>query len=367
MSSLGERSGIPSILLPDSDALSAPARVLVVDDETDFHILFRHFLSRAGHETECVATAAEAMERLRAEVWDLVLLDYVLPDRRGIDVLRECRADPMLASVPIVVVTGHGDPQMAGMCIEAGADDYLEKPVQPVVLLARVNAVLARYRTRKQQAALLDALARARARSDELLRQLLPEQIADELTLSSRVQPTRHEGVAVLFIDLVDFTGYCEGRDPGEIHDTLQMMIQVCEEASKQFCIEKIKTIGDCYMGAAGLLRKGGAPVLDCIVCAEAITRDLQRRGAALAVRAGVGHGTVIAGIVGGHRYCYDIWGDTVNTAARVQEFTQPGTVALGRNAWAQVSNRVDGTWRGPFAARGKPSLEIFEVSAVHP
>jgi class 3 adenylate cyclase len=307
------------------------------------------------------------LEALRNSRWDLVLLDYVLPGRNGLEVLRERRADAAMAAVPVIVVTGHGDSQTAVNCIEAGADDYLEKPMQPVVMLARVNAALARHRAQEQQRELLMALATARARSDDLLRQLLPSQIAEELSRSSCVRPTRHENVAVLFIDLVDFTHYCVQRDPAEIHETLQMMFQVCERVSQRFCIEKIKTVGDCFMGAAGLLSPGSAPVLDCTVCAQTILREMREQGAPLALRAGIDHGAVIAGIVGGHRYCYDIWGDTVNTAARVQEFAQPGAVALGRGAWAQVSTRVTGAWQGPYPARGKPDLEIFEVTGVHP
>lgn len=361
-------------MLGNQDALSSdlpdtptPARILVVDDEPDFHLLFRYFLTKAGHQVDCVTTAEDAMEALRTQRWDLVLLDYVLPGGNGLEVLHQRRADPAMAVVPVIVVTGHGDPNTAVASIEAGADDYLEKPVQPVVMLARVNAALTRSRAQERQRELLNALAAARARSDDLLCQLLPARIAEELTRSACVRPTRHENVAVLFLDLVDFTHFCAQRDPGEIHETLQMMLQVCESACQRFGIEKIKTMGDCFMGAAGLLTPGGAPVLDCTVCAQAILREMRAHAAPLDVRAGIDHGTVIAGIVGGHRYCYDIWGDTVNTAARVQEFAQPGTVALGRNAWREIAPRVEGTWRGPFPARGKPDLEIFEVSGVHP
>lgn len=342
-----------------------PARVLVVDDEPDFQTLFGHYLRRLGHEVAFADHGEAALERLRREPFDLVLLDLRLPRMDGMALLHALRATPGLADLPVIVVTAHADQDTAVNCLRAGADEFLEKPVRPLVLTVRVNSVLLRRQQARRQVEYIKRLQVERDRGDALLRELLPDPIAAELKATHRVAPRRHEGVAVLFADVADFTAFSERVDPAALHADLQEMVHALEGICDRHGLEKIKTIGDCFMGVAGLIDTCDAPVLQAAGAALEMVAATGRLRAGWALRAGIDFGPVSAGIVGRRRYSYDVWGDTVNTAERVQQSARPGTVCLSRRAWAEAPGSLAGRWLEPVNAHGKPELALFEVEAV--
>src|SRR4029077_20166844 len=135
------------------------------------------------------------------------------------------------------------------------------KPFQPVLLKARLGACLEKKRLRDREVGHL-------RRIDDLLNAILPPQIVRELTATGQVQPRRHDRVAVLFADIVGFTGYCEKRKPEEGVEHLRGLVETFEEAAVKHGVQKIKTIGDSFMAAAGLLEELENPVLPCVRCA---------------------------------------------------------------------------------------------------
>src|SRR5204863_1001084 len=146
-----------------------------------------------------------------------------------------------------------------------GAEDYLPKPFDPVLLKARISASLEKKRLRDQEARYLEQIEAEKRRSEELLRVILPAEIVEELTTTNEVRPRRYENVAVLFCDIVGFTSYCDRREPHDIIPDLQQLVEIYEEISLRHDLQKIKTIGDSFMAAAGLLRPVDCPVLSCV------------------------------------------------------------------------------------------------------
>src|SRR5262249_8701783 len=147
-------------------------------------------------------------------------------------------------------------------CIQMGADDYLPRPFNPVLLRARIRACLEKKRLRDREARYLEQIEREQRRSDELLHVILPDQVVKELKATNGVRPRRYDEVAVLFADIVGFTPYCDRHCPEEVVSHLQRLVEAWEDSALRHQVQKIKTIGDAFMAASGLLHRVENPVL---------------------------------------------------------------------------------------------------------
>ena len=203
------------------------------------------------------------------------------------------------------------------------------------------------------------------SKADQLLRVILPGSIAEELTAKASVETRRHENVAVLFADIVGFTTFCDRRDPDEVVSHLQELSLAFEAIAEKHTVEKIKTIGDCFMATAGLLEPLDNPVLNCVRCGVEMLETARGLAPGWNLRVGVHVGPVVAGIVGHKRFSYDIWGDTVNTSSRIESNGKVGAVNLSYQAWKMVSDVLDAESSGLIPIKGKGELEIFCVQQL--
>jgi class 3 adenylate cyclase len=250
-------------------------------------------------------------------------------------------------------------------CIEIGAEDYLPKPFNPVVLRARIGASLEKKRLRDREVLYLSQIEAEKKRSDELLHVILPPDIVKELKANGFVAPRRHEDVAVLFCDIVGFTPYSASRQPEEIVAALQQLFEAYEDLSARYEMYKIKTIGDSFMSTAGLLVPVANPVLSAVRCGMDMVRAAKNLPAGWDVRVGIHAGPVVAGVVGRKQYLYDLWGDTVNTAARVESHGSKAGVNVSLSAWERVKDLCRGRSLGLIPVKGKGEMEIFRVETV--
>ncbi len=201
--------------------------------------------------------------------------------------------------------------------------------------------------------------------ADKLLRVILPGVIAEELKEEGNVATRRHEHVAVLFTDIVGFTSFCDGREPDEVVEHLQEITMTFEKISAKYQIEKIKTIGDAYLAAAGLLTPLENPVLTAVECGLEMIESLRKLSSGWNIRVGIHVGPVIAGIVGLERFSYDLWGDTVNMASRVESNGLPGFVNLSPAAIRHVMGDCIIDHSEKITLKGKGEVEIFRVSGI--
>src|SRR5450755_3793665 len=243
---------------------------------------------------------------------------------------------------------------------EVGAVDYIHKPFSAPIVLARVNTHIA-LRAALQQA------HEAQKQADELLHCLLPEAAAEEIRNIGTVIPRRYEGVAVLFCDVVNFTSYCDKHEPEEVVSRLDALFIAVERVAAAHGLEKIKTIGDAFMAAAGLLRQADDPLGSAVLCGlEMATTSIDAQ-LGWAVRVGVHVGPVVAGIVGQERYQFDIWGDTVNIAARMASKAMPGSVAVTDDIWTQIKDRFESESLGELEIKGKGIIPVVAVRREKP
>jgi class 3 adenylate cyclase len=282
-----------------------------------------------------------------------------MPELNGFQVLERLKADERLRHIPVITMSAFTDMDSIVRCIEMGAEDYLTKPFDKVLLRARISACLEKKRLRDREVLYLEQIKREQERTDALLHVILPAEIVPELKANDKVRPRRHEDVAVLFCDIVGFTPFCDRNRPEEVVPHLQQLIEAWEEIALRHQVEKIKTIGDAFMAAAGLLKPAENPVLNCVRCGLDMITACQQLPVQWEVRVGIHIGPVVAGVIGRRQYLFDLWGDTVNTAARMESHGVPGSVTLSGAAWERIAHCAAGEARGLFPVKGKGHVPI--------
>ena len=340
--------------------------VLIVDDNEDNRFTLSMRLENCGYYNLVTAgNGREALEKMRSGPVDLVLLDIMMPELDGYGVLAEMRADVALRDIPVVMISVLEDINSVVRCIELGATDYLTKPFNPVLLKARIDNCIEKSRYRAQAAAFLERIEGERRRADELLATVLPRSIIRALKRDAGLVPQRYEDVAVLFCDVVGFTAYSEKNPPETVFAELEMLIDRFEAIAAKHGLDKIKTIGDAFMATANLLSPLDEPMLAAVACALDMVAATQAVRADWAVRAGIDFGPVSAGIMGKTQFQFDVWGDTVNTAARIEEFGQPGSVNVSGRAWLHLRHQAQGRSLGFVDLKGKKKIEVIECTGL--
>jgi len=201
-------------------------------------------------------------------------------------------------------------------------------------------------------------------KSDELLLNILPAEVADELKESGRAMARQFDEVTVLFTDFVDFTKISENLSPQELVSELHLNFKAFDEIIERHGLEKIKTIGDAYMAVAGL----PVPLADHALLAAQAALEIQtfvrQRQSGLAnqfeIRIGLHSGPVVAGIVGVKKFAYDIWGDTVNTAARMESSSEPGKINMSGTTYALLKDTLACDYRGKITAKNKGEIDMY-------
>jgi adenylate cyclase len=343
-----------------------PGHVLVVDDNPFNREVLARRLQRQGHMVAEAVNGRQALDMLAAEHFDLVLLDILMPELNGLEVLARLKADDRLRHLPVIMISALSDIDNVAHCLQTGADDYLPRPYNATILRARVDALLERKRLRDREVQHLRQIEQEKERVNELLHVILPAEAVRELQVSGEVRPRRHEDVAVLFADVVGFTPFCDAHSPEQVVAHLRRLVGRFEDEADAVGVQKIKTIGDAFMAAANLLRPLADPVLACVRCGAALAAAAKEVPPHWQVRVGIHVGPVMAGVVGRRQYLYDLWGDTVNTAARIQSAAEPGTVTLSRAAWEGVAHKCRGTSRGVVKVKGKGEMELVRFDGFN-
>ncbi|RXK56739.1 response regulator [Oleiharenicola lentus] len=309
------------------------ARLLAVDDDDLNRDMLVRRLKKLGYDVTEAATGREALSRLKESSFDLILLDILMPDLDGFQTLEFMKADPRLKHLPVIMLTALDDVDSTVRCIEAGAEDYVPKPFNPVILRARITASLEKKRLRDQEQAFLTQLQVERAKSERLLLNVLPKAIAERLKAGQRTIVDSFIESTVLFADIVGFTRISSKQSPQRTVQLLNEFFSSFDRIAEQMDLEKIKTIGDAYMLVSGvpIIRPDHAEA--CAAAAmemlEAVRQFNRRHQVDWSIRIGMNSGPVVAGIIGTRKFAYDLWGDTVNIASRMESHGQPGHIQV--------------------------------------
>jgi guanylate cyclase len=222
-----------------------------------------------------------------------------------------------------------------------------------------------------QRRAALAALRVEQARAEGLLLNILPSSIADRLKVDTQTIADQFSSASILFADVVDFTPRSELLEPAEVVRLLDHLFSHFDTLAERYGVEKIKTIGDAYMVAAGVPRPrpdhARALVSMGIDMVEAVHSSDEVGHLGLELRVGINSGPVVAGVIGRKRFLYDLWGDAVNTASRMESHGTPGRVQITRATYELVADDFECEPRGTIAVKGKGEMEIWHVLCRRP
>jgi class 3 adenylate cyclase len=338
--------------------------LLVVEDNRVNRLLVGRTLEQLGHHVAFAENGRDALEALRRGRFDLVLLDIELPEMNGYEVLKAVATDPRLRDLPVVMMSSVDEVVSVVRCIEMGAEDYLFKPVNPVLLKARVAASLEKKRLRDRQR--------------DLFRKFATAEVAEELLATGLALGGKQVEASVMFADIRSFTSITETLPPADTIELLNSYYTLMFDAIGGHGGIVNQMLGD------GLMAIFGAPLpradhreravraaLEMLELVDGFNREQALRGA-VQIRIGVGiaSGPVIAGFTGTqHRATYTCVGDTVNLAAHLETHTKVvgEAILIDENTRDGLSGGIRVTSHGSAQLKSRSrAVPVFSARAGH-
>jgi adenylate cyclase len=315
--------------------------VLVVDDSRTLRRILIRELNNLGitHVVEA-SNGVEALEVALGKSPDLMLLDMEMPELDGLGVLEEMAKKSLSQQFPIIVVSGADQIEKTIKCIELGAEDYLPKPFDPVLLKARIFSSLEKKRLKDLDASRMlqleeekQLLEMEQMKTEKLMLNILPRSIVERLKRGEKNIAGSYPESTILFSDMVGFTKMSSEIPASALVELLNDLFTRFDKRAEMLGLEKIKTIGDAYMAVGGLPIPRSDHAEICADMALGMFADLKafnlERGKELNLRIGLNSGPVVAGVIGFTKFSYDLWGNTVNTASRMESTSAHGRVQV--------------------------------------
>lgn len=401
---------------------ASPRTIVIAEDSRMQAMILKKALESRGHTVHCGANGAEALALAREHRPAMLVSDVEMPVMDGHALCQAVKADPELRHIPVLIVTSLAATSDILEGLRDGADAYVTKPYEPDHILDRIdhllsqdladdrpgepldldyggqamrldvgrrqllNLLLSTYENILQQNSKLSEMHRDLAdanrkveeslrKTQELLYKVFPRRIADELADSGQSQPRHFDSVSVVFTDFVGFTKIAETMSPRELIDDLERYFLRFDQLLAGCRMEKLKTIGDAYMAAGGVPEPNGSHPVDAALFAiglrEAvadIARGREEGGLrSFPIRIGIHTGPLVAGVIGQQRFLYDLWGDTVNLASRMESGGAAGRINVSESTHALVEPFFECTPRGQIEVKGKGPVAMFFLERLKP
>lgn len=344
--------------------MSEHGHILVVDDLRTNRLKLSLGLKQQGHTVAEAENGRQALEMLRSQSFDLVLLDIIMPEMDGYEVLEHMKKDAALRDIPVIVISAQDELESVVRGIELGAEDYLPKSFDPVLLRARIEACLEKKRLRDKEQAYIREIQLEREKSERLLLNILPAPIAARLKQTQEIIADNFNDVSVMFIDIVDFTPLATYMQPADMVKLLNKIFSTIDTLVDRHDLEKVKTSGDAYLVVGGLpvprsehLEAVADMALDVLASAAQFSRP---DGTPFQLRIGIHAGPVVAGVIGTKKFIYDLWGDTVNIASRMESQGLPGAIQVTEDVYDRLSDHYQFQPRGEIAVKGKGNMMTY-------
>ena len=285
------------------------------------------------------------------------------PSEADFQTLQLLQADEELRPIPVIMLSAFDQVDSVALCIEMGADDFLAKPFDPVLLRARIGSSLERKRLRDREQDFLRQIEMEKEQSERLLLNILPAPVAERLKAGESTIADGFAEVTVLFADLVGFTAMSARISPETLVKRLNALFSSFDALAVDLGVEKVKTIGDAYMVVAGL----PLPQPDHAVRITEMGLDMIRATGEynshadepFGIRIGINTGPVVAGVIGSTKFAYDLWGDAVNTASRMESTGVAGRIQVSESTHSLLESKYAFEHR-TVSAKGKGELNAF-------
>lgn len=338
-------------------------KILIVEDHPTTRLKLSLGLQGQGHTVAEAENGKQALEKLRTDSFDLVLLDIVMPVMDGYQVLERMKQDPRLLDTPVIVISSSDELENIVRGIELGADDYLPKSCDPILLKARIGACLEKKRLRDQQRKILHTFA--------------TREIAEELMVNGFNLGGKRMDATILFADIRSFTAYAEQNDAEEVLKTLNEYFEAMFKPISDHGGIVNQILGDGLMALFGTINKKGdhreQAVFTAIDMMKVLGSFNQKRVAESKVEINIGigiaSGKVMVGYAGTqHRATYTCVGDTVNLAARIENHTREVNHSIIIDSYTRelLPDSIPVNSLGRITPKGKTlPVEIYSVAML--
>ena len=338
---------------------------LIIDDDPFIKSLLGDMITMNFPFVEILDTAKsgkEGIEKIKIHQPDLIFLDVEMTDMTGFEMLSQYE-NP---SFQTIFITSYNHYVLKAL--RMNALDYLIKPIKFEDLQQAINTCISKLGQKKNSETIKATLNNL----EGLILNILPKEIAKEIENEGLATPKHYDLVTVFFADIIGFSQHAERLNPVELLEELNYYYSAFDLIMEKHGVEKIKTIGDAYMAAAGVPTNNITNPYDAVKAALAILDFIEKTSVikkeqgkqSFEFRIGVHSGPVVAGIVGLKKFAYDIWGDTVNIAARMEENGTIGKINISKSTYdlLKENSEFSFTPRGKIEAKGKGLLEMFYV-----
>ncbi len=327
--------------------------VLIVDDAVE-NLQVLSGLLKDKYRVKIAKNGEKAIELANAtEKPNLILLDVVMPGMSGFEVCAQLKSDDSTKNIPVIFITALNESADETKGFSVGGADFISKPFHPEVVLARIQTHI--------------ELQAAKEKSDTLLKVLLPENVVNDLINNGKHIPEIHNNVSILFFDFVGFTNMTTQMNPQVLIEELSGIFTDFDEICSKHHATRIKTIGDAYMATTGLGTDDKNHAVNLVNTAIDFINYLNNRNQTAAYkwqcRIGVHSGSVIAGIIGKNRFAYDILGDDVNIAAKVESAGVPMKVTITEATKQLCANEFISESIGKVMLKRRGEMELFVVT----
>ncbi len=340
--------------------------ILIVEDSQVNSEILLHLMTRHGYQVWTAESGQAALDLLETSSPDLILLDIMLPVMDGYALCRQLKQDKRTKNIPVIFISALNETENKLVGFEVGAVDYITKPFHHDEVLARVATQLKIFRLQQQLKEQNRQLDLERQNSESLLCNVLPAKVAQELLKTGCCQPQTFDHVTVSFIDIISFTRISSELAPEFIIEELNEIFTGFDQISDKHHCERMKTIGDAYFFVCGVPKSNEdhaynvvSATIDMVAFLEERNKNTKQQWQ---VRVGVHSGKVVGGIVGSKKYLYDIFGDTVNIASRMEGLSPPMRVNISKTTNDLLQNRFRTTKRKEVHVKGKGLLSTYLV-----
>ncbi len=374
---------------------------MIVDDIPNNIKILANILQCEDYKLFFATNGRDLLDKIKNTSFDMILLDIMMPGINGFKVCQQIKEDAETTDIPVIFITALSDTRDKVKGFAAGGVDYITKPFQSEEVLARVdthiklrslqknlqannlylqNEIKQRKQVERQLERSLIELSEEKQKADNLLLNILPVKIAAELKNTAKIEPVHFDSASVMFTDFVDFTKIAEQISPRALIDELDCYFSFFDTVAEKYNLEKLKTIGDSYMCAGGIPTPNDTHAYDIVMAALEMQNFFRCSGFSsqhrsptksqtqpynVDMRIGINSGSLIGGVIGKKKFVYDVWGDTVNIASRMESSGAPGRINISRNTYLLVKNHFECEYRGKIVAKNKGPIEMYFVNAV--
>jgi CheY-like chemotaxis protein len=338
--------------------------LLVVDDNDMNRDLLARQLARGGYSVRAARNGREALEMVRVQDFDLILLDIMMPELDGFEVLRQLKSDTMLRDIPVIMISALDEIDSVIRCVEMGAEDYLSKPFDPVLLKARVGANVEVRHMRDRERTYAEQLSLEQEFADRLLLSVFPSSIAERFRAGENKIADFFPEATALWAELDGPPRSAARSSATDVLGRLGEMWSVFDQDARQLGLETFEVAGHTCLIAGGVPtpREDHADAVAemALRMLDATQQYEAKTGEPLQIRVGIHTGSIFAGVVGTARLTYGLWGDAIHAARHLNAHGDSGAILISPATYIRLRDRYHFQNKGVVEIAGKGQMLTY-------